>query len=72
MKKLMIRIGLLLLVFAAVFAGVYFYQNRKPVGEMVQMDEAALPMLYILCGEERINGMQAAESACRLILTAGI
>ena len=57
MKKLMIRIGLLLLVFAAVFAGVYFYQNRKPVGEMVQMDEAALPMLYILCGEERINGM---------------
>lgn len=55
MKKLIIRILLLLLVFAAVFAGVYFYQNRKTEAEMVQMDRASLPVVYMLVADERIN-----------------
>lgn len=55
MKKLIIRILLLLAVFAAVFAGVYFYQNRKPAEEMVQMDQAALPVMYMRYAGERLN-----------------
>ncbi|MBP3544161.1 MAG: hypothetical protein J6J86_08030 [Lachnospiraceae bacterium] len=55
MKKLMIRILLLLFVFAGVFAGVYFYQNRKTDEEVIQMDKATLPVMYIMYGEERIN-----------------
>ena len=46
MKKLLIRSTLLLFVFAVVFAGVYFYQNREPEKEMIQMDKASLPVLY--------------------------
>lgn len=55
MKKLMIRIGLLLFAFAVVFACVYFYQNKKPAGEAVLMDEASLPVVYMLYEGERIN-----------------
>lgn len=55
MKKILIRIMLLLLVFAGVFAGVYFYQNRKTDEEVIQMARAELPVIYIMYGEERIN-----------------
>ncbi len=55
MKKLLIRSTLLLFVFAVVFAGVYFYQNREPEKEMIQMDKASLPVLYMEYGQERIN-----------------
>ncbi|MBO5278333.1 MAG: hypothetical protein J6B06_02440 [Lachnospiraceae bacterium] len=57
MKKILIRIMLLLLVFAGVFAGVYFYQNRKADKEVIQMARAELPVAYIVYGEERINGL---------------
>lgn len=57
MKKILMRIMLLLLVFAGVFAGVYFYQNRKTDEEAIQMARAELPVVYIVCGEERINGL---------------
>ena len=55
MKKLFIRVMLLLLVFAAVFAGVYLYQNKKPDAEMIQMDRASLPVVYMLYADEKIN-----------------
>lgn len=49
--------GLLLFVFAVVFAVVYFYQNRELATEMVQMEEASLPVVYIQYGDRRINGL---------------
>lgn len=55
MKKVMIRLLLLLFVFAGVFAGVYFFQNRKTDEEVIQMDKATLPVMYIVYGDERIN-----------------
>lgn len=55
MKKMVIRFLLLLLVFAGVFAGVYFYQNRKTEEEVMQMDSASLPVVYMVYGERRMN-----------------
>lgn len=57
MKKVIIRFLLLLFVFAGVFAGVYFYQNRKTEEAVMQMDQATLPVMYIVYGEERINSL---------------
>lgn len=57
MKKVAIRVALLMVVFAAVFAGVYFYQNRKPDEQMVQMDKASLPVVYMVYGGNRLNGL---------------
>lgn len=49
--------ALLLAVFAAVLSGVYFYQNRKPDEQTVQMDQATLPVVYMVYGQNRLNGL---------------
>ena len=55
MKKIFRRIVLLFLLFAAVAAGVFWRLNRTEQIDMINMESATLPVIYMMAGKERIN-----------------
>lgn len=63
MKKIITRVILLLLLFAAVAAGVFWRLNRTEETDMINMESATLPVVYMMAGGERINCLHGyAES----------
>lgn len=55
MKKIFRRMVLLFLLFAAVAAGVFWRLNRTVETDMINMESATLPVIYMMAGRERIN-----------------
>lgn len=55
MKKIFRRLVLLFLLFAVVAAGVFWRLNRTEKIDMINMESATLPILYMMAGQERIN-----------------
>lgn len=55
MKKIFRRMVLLFLLFAAVAAGVFWRLNRTEKIDMINMESATLPVIYMMVGQERIN-----------------
>lgn len=55
MKKLIRRSVLLFLLFAVVAAGVFWKLNRTEKTDMISMESATLPVVYMMTGRERIN-----------------
>lgn len=55
MKRIFRRMVLLFLLFAAVAAGVFWRLNRTEEMDMINMESATLPVIYMMAGRERIN-----------------
>ena len=55
MKKIFRRMVLLFLLFTAVAAGVFWKLNRTEKTDMINMESATLPVIYMMAGNERIN-----------------
>jgi len=55
MKKIITRIVLLFLLFTAVAAGVFFKLNQTEETDIINLESATLPILYMMADEQRIN-----------------
>lgn len=55
MKKILTRFLLLLFLFAAAAGGVFWGLNRQEGINMINMESATLPVLYMMLSGERIN-----------------